>query len=419
MSNISLFKVIQSDKSPLSQEQYDIIRKTERIFRIVTLSTFTLYTLNHLRNMAKMIRDSNTLPGKGLHQILTDMTEDKKELQLCETLSHRIGVFYDELPDVLSKWEYHGVKNADDHSEVWAEMIDVAYKIYEPAIKPLQKTLKDVFRKTMKPYDGVAFYRCLVCMYLSMVLDNLIASYVRVMDPEEMKPFKRLDLVPLVRSLMLHSSLKDSDGKYIAIVLGEEEASSIKTIKSKKYFNGRKTESWSFYNCSSLMDTEELSRVGYEFEKILFSFSTLTKINESVGAVKYDYERIFRMKYDSPCMTTYAQYSLVIALKKGQWKKARMILDKFVEEIPLYRGRKTGPVFGFYIGEDSFSFKGAWNSAGEASRECGWFFKDIVINVRENDKKQLIDNKDYKKIHNHIWVSLKRFTMVLDGLAES
>lgn len=384
--------------------------------RVIVLTAFTYFVCNKLLYTIRMIRSSDTMDGRNKYNIISNLRTNKKVIAECKTLETRVYKFYDEINSTLTSLHIHGI-HTDDKSDVWYSMIETACDMYEPACKRLLTSMNKVFKPMIRPFDTVAFYTLMQCVYLSLIYANFASSFCQSMSAEESKPFKRfMDFTPLMRRIMHHTNLQTIEHKHIIHVFGEEE-DHIRLVKQKKFFEGEPVANIHWFLCHSAFMTDDIQRRGYELEQIIYDLDNVRRLRAIGGLEDIDLRRLFKMRYAMCCMNTYEQYLLNIALKHGQFDKAVRLFPDFMKSLPLYRDKPTKPVMCFHVdhtrkcpdGQPVVTFKGIWQSIGEASRETSMSPIPIMISRNKNDSRKYIEGKIYEEQYDHVWLSPDRF----------
>lgn len=399
-----------------TESERNKINEVERTMRVIVLSAFTFFVCTKVLRACSMVRRSDTMDGRNEFNIISNLRTNKKVVTECQTLETRVYKFYDEINSTLSSLNIRGVKS-DDPSEVWYSMIETACDMYDPACKRLLTSMNKVFKPMIRPFDTVAFYTLMQCVYLSMIYANFASSFTQSMTAEEAKPFKRfMDFTPLMRRIMHHANLQTIDHKHIIHVFGDEEED-LRLVKTKKFYNGEPVANIHFFQCAGAFITDDLQRRGYELEQILYDLDNVRRLRAIGGLEDIDIRRLFKMRYAMCCMNTYEQYKLNIALKHGRFDQAVRIFPDFINSLPLYRGKPTKPVMCFHVdhkhigpdGQPFVTFKGVWQSIGEASRETSMNPIPIMISRRKNDSREYIEGKMFEEQYEHVWLSPERF----------
>lgn len=398
-----------------SQEKLDRIFAIEKELRLSTMSAFGFYLADKWRSMIDMVRASHTLEGRARHGIVSVLNEEKRALVLCDKMSHRIDQFYADIMEQLDGNASHGVRT-DDNYEVWARMSDVSRETFVGPFNQCLKALTKAYKKMVSPADPKAFYGIMQLVYLSGVFSNYLTSLYQYVKGDERKPFLRLDPYPVAKELSQMMMLRTREGKRIAIMYGEDD---LKGIRKPFYLKHRRDEYVTFYPAPAY-HTDEMFRVGYSLELALFGFDTLRRMRDAAGIPNEDYEKLFGMKVDALCLTSYEQYHLVTEYHAQNYERVLDLIEPFRKAIPLWRGKPMKPAVCFTdVPGDGFKLKGVWHSVAEAARECSTDALLIMKGMKKNDAKALRDSNRMYAQHYIIWFSLERFEDLMRKVVEA
>ena len=398
-----------------SQAELDKIFAIEKELRLTTMTAFGLVLCDKWRSMIDMVRTSHTLDGRAKHGTVSVLNEEKRTSVLCDKMSHRIDKFYAEIMEQLDNNNEHGVKT-DDNYEIWARMVDVSRETFAGPISQCLKALNKAYRKMVSPADPKAFYTVMQLVYLSGVFDNYLTSLYQYIKGEERKPFMHFDPYPVAKELSQMMMLRTKEGKRIAIMYSEDD---LRAIHKPFYLRHKREEYITFYPAPAY-HTDEIFRVGYSLELALFGFDTIRRIRDAAGIPNEDYEKLFGMKCDALCLTSYEQYHLVTEFHAKNYERALELIEPFRKAIPLWRGKphKAAVCFTDVPGE-GFKLKGIWHSVSEAAREISTDPLLIIKGMKRNDAKKLRDTNQMYSQHYIVWFSLERFEDLLVKIVEA
>lgn len=398
-----------------SRSELDRIFAIEKTLRLSTMTAFGLVLCDKWRSMIDMVRTSHTLDGRAKHGIVSVLNEEKRSLVLCDKMAHRIDHFYAEVMEQLDGNESHGGRTEDNY-EVWARMADVSRETFGGPLNQCLKALTKAYKKMISPADHKAFYSIMQLVYLSGVFSNYLTSLYQYVKGDERKPFLRLDPYPVAQELSQMMMLRTKEGKRIAIMYSEDD---LKGIRKPFYLRHKRDEYITFYPAPAY-HTDEMFRVGYMLELAMFSFDTLRRMRDAAGIPNEDYEKLFGMKVDALCLSSYEQYHLVTEYHAQNYEMVLELIDPFRKATPLYRGKPMKPAVCFTdVPGEGFKLKGIWHSVAEAARECSTDALLIMKGMKRNDARKLRDGNQMYAQHYIIWFSLERFEDLIMKIVEA
>lgn len=394
----------------------------EKLIRVLILTSYSLYIADRWRKAIAMVRDSSQLQGRARHGIISDLSTEKKALQVCDTVKARIDQLYSDLPSILEKAHYHGQRGVEDNYELWAEMSDKAQELYAPALKAAERQFTSLAKKMIQPFDTRAFYTLLQLFYFTMVYTNYLKSFLPRMSEEERKVFRRFDTLPLAKDLLQWARLRDRDGKLIAFATWRDEDDIRKALATKPFYLKARSSEYRIFYLLPLFRNEAMTQVGYEIERAMSSFDNLSAVCRAAGFEPVDFQKLYRMKYNFTCMNTYEQYAVYAFFKSHMYRMSYEAIPRLRAAVPLWRGKPMKPCVGMQYNPQAkppVHMCGVWMSAGEASREMVDDFMEVVKCVRYNDSaKSRAENLWESSRMGYIYMSLDRFEDMVRRLAE-